>query len=276
MAKKIKWKLTNKQIAEIVGKKSVAQVAIWKQHGLPNSKSKKVLVAWHKGYIAQRASRTTYKLSNVEIGKLLRINKKGMLKETLANKVSRLRKLGLPDTEDFKEVTYWYENFLLTKEDKKSKRPKELAKKLGISPSKCASYLDKGMPNTYNKALPWLRIKEARVTLQQIGDALVLTKERVRQMVKLGMPFNESLTPIQDAVKWYRNRPEVKEERKKQGKFINKSGKTNKYKAEKIGISLAKLKQFEEKGMPSNNIAKSKKWLKENCVKSPKGLWKLK
>ena len=101
----------------MVGKKSVAQVAIWKQHGLPNSKSKKVLVAWHKGYIAQRASRTKYKLSNVEIGKLLRLSKKGGLKETLANKVSRLRKLGLPDTKDFKEVTYWYENFLLTTKD---------------------------------------------------------------------------------------------------------------------------------------------------------------
>ena len=250
MAKNIKWKLTNKEIAEKLGK-SLTSISVYKKHGLPNSKSKKVLVDWHKGYIAQRASRTSYKLSNVEIGKLLRINKKGMLKETLANKVSRLRKLGLPNTKDFKEVTYWYENFLLTKEDKKNKIPIHLAKKLDITESNCRNWIKKGMPTSYNKALSWLRNKEKKATLQQIGDALGLSKERVRQMVKFGMPFNESLTPIKDAEKWYK-------------------------KTQEIGVAVSNIKKFEDKGMPFNNIEKSKEWVKKNCFKTPYGLWRLK
>ena len=75
MSSKIKWKLTNKEIAEKLGKSDEDKINVYKKFGLPNSKQKKVLVAWYKDYIASRVkrNRNSYKLSNKEIAKLLRI-----------------------------------------------------------------------------------------------------------------------------------------------------------------------------------------------------------
>lgn len=255
--------MTNVKVAELLNV-TTGTVGRWRKEGLPDSDDIEVLKAWVSKTVK---SVPTYELGSKEIAKVLNLKTKHY-----GPRVGYLRTKGLPNTSDKKVLRDWFKDFTF----KTNLTLNALSKKLRLKEHKTREYLKLGMPRyDVSEAKIWVlnqKQKEAKiVTLNEIGIALGLTRERVRQLVAEGMPFNESDTPIQDAMVWMALKTKTKKELTGTGKWLHKKGTQKTYKANKLSITFAQLKEWENEGMPSDSLDSAKKWIKDNKIKSKKG-----
>ena len=145
-----------------------------------------------------------FAFANLNISEILNLN--NITRLSKISKVSRLRKEGLPNTTDKQVIIDWYDSYLTDKAKEKAKTPTEVSRSLGITLNNLFFYKKKGMPEDLEEARAWIYNHKSKATLQSIGDAVGLTRERIRQLVKKGMPFNQSTTPIKDATLWLTER----------------------------------------------------------------------
>ena len=156
--------------------------------------------------LSSRKGKSSYgfAFANLNISEILNLN--NITRLSKISKVSRLRKEGLPNTSDKQVIIDWYDSYLTDKAKEKAKTPTEVSRSLGITLNNLFFYKKKGMPEDLEEARAWIYNHKSKATLQSIGDAVGLTRERIRQLVKKGMPFNQSTTPIKDATLWLTER----------------------------------------------------------------------
>ena len=210
-----------------------------------------------------------YQLTNIKIASLLDIKGKPITK---ALKVSKLRKEGLPDTAD-PGIIFTYDLDRNVKKLEKTLNTKSSkARQLGINYQSYRNYEKLGMPDEVESAFDWIKERKKKVSRAEIGRALDLSRERIRQLIVLGMPFNQSDNPIQDSIDWYY------EWQKKNAEIISKgfrlNGKITQRKlCKELTLTPNKLKSFIEEGMPTANVDEALQWLQDNKIKVGKH-WK--
>lgn len=209
-----------------------------------------------------------YKLTGKQLSELLGVT------ESTCQGYRRFNS-GIPDTDDPKVILDWYKNYKkkVSSRNKKLKEYKlsnkiiaEILKLTGKRTGNKVSELRyAGLPDTTNhtKVKDWYEVWKGNqpnlvnlATLQSIGDALGLTRERVRQLKNKGMPFNESPHPIEDARAWY----ELKYAKKNIRCKIRKS----------LGIDGYLYSKYVKSGMPPENLERARLWIDENTNKTPK------
>ena len=199
----------------------------------------------------------------------------------------------MPDTDNKEKLIEWYEEHKkkVSAKMKKLKHYKlsnsTISGLLKLSGKRTANKVSElryaGLPDTSNleEVKNWYKQwkekqpkLEKLATLQSIGNVLGVTRERVRQFKEMGMPFNESSSPIEDAVAWHKWRQ--KQVKKTQGKgktgrrikevFLNLSKeKTNEFK-QKLNLNHRQLAEFISKGMPTRTSSEASNWLEENTL----------
>lgn len=204
-----------------------------------------------------------YQLTNIQIANVLNIKGKPITK---ALTVSRLRKEGLPDTTDAGIIFTYDFNRKVKKVEKMLNSRNFKARELGLTTNQYLYYERQGMPDKVEKAEDWIKQRKKKVSRADIGRALDLSRERIRQLMKLGMPFNQSDNPIQDAINWYQEWQKNNSEIRSNGFRLD--GRITKGKlCEELSISRPKLIQFIDEGMPSDNIPDALQWLRDNKIK---------
>lgn len=210
-----------------------------------------------------------YQLTNMQIANFLNIKGKPITKTTT---VSRLRKEGLPDTDNASLIFTFDFDRKVKKVEKILNSRSHKARELGISVNKYRYYQRQGMPDKVEKAQDWIKQRNKKVSYAEIGRALGKTRERIRQLVQMGMPFNVTDNPIGDAVTWYYEWQKINAEIKSNG-FLLDGTITQKKLCEELSLTRLKLMQFMDEGMPSDNIPDALEWLRDNKIKVGKH-WK--
>lgn len=193
--------------------------------------------------IVKRKSR--YKIPNRDLAKIL---DKGL------RTIERYRAEGIPDTKRISSVKKW-----IRERDKN--KVKTLAEDLNISLHKCYEYLRYNMPkNNFVLAMQWKFAFESVQTFASLAKELGISRQRVRVLVQdEGMPFNESLFPVQDAREWIERQKMKKNQKLTNVQFCNI-----------LGISRYQFDEwvFKSPPLPTDNLKKAMIWMKYFTTKS--------
>jgi hypothetical protein len=231
----------------------------------------------------------------------------------------------MPDTDNKEKLIEWYEEH---KKQVSAKRKKLKHYKLSnttisgllklsgkTTANKVSELRYAGLPDTSNleEVKNWYKQwkeKQSKLgklaTLQSIGDVLGVTRERVRQFKEMGMPFNESSSPIEDAVawhKWRKEQPRIKGKiqiaptelflklnkennkeaigelnliKENQQQIANEQKETRTLICKSLRLFAPEFKKLVQSGMPTDSFEEASRWFEENTYKTPSGTIKVK